>query len=226
MSTHFDLTLYLVTEGTHRSEEAFLTTIEQALQGGVTLLQLREKTGTTAQILERAQKIKALADRYGVPLVIDDRVDIALAVDCAGVHLGQEDLSVSVARKILGPDKIIGATAKTVPDALRVQKEGADYLGVGAIYPTKTKVKTKITAVSTLNDIAAATRLPIVAIGGLDENNLECLKHSQASGIAVVRALMDYPDPKRAAQRLRAAIDALALKGARHEVLRPMDLDR
>ena len=128
----FDTSLYFITDSTGFSEEEFLRRIEAALRGGVTLLQLREKDKTTRKYLDLARKVHALTKRYGVPLIIDDRLDIAMAIGAEGVHLGQSDLPIDLARKILGPDKIIGATAKTVPQALEAYQQGADYLGVGA----------------------------------------------------------------------------------------------
>lgn len=159
-----DLTLYLVTDSMQFEEACFLNKIEEACKGGVTLVQLREKEKSGKDFYTLAQKVKAITDTYDIPLIIDDRVDIALAVDAAGVHLGQSDLPIDVARHILGPDKIIGATAKTVPQALKAMKKGADYLGVGAIYPTTTKVATVITEVSTLNEICKAISLSLIHI--------------------------------------------------------------
>ena len=141
----FDTSLYFITDSTNYEEDEFLRRVEAALQGGVTILQIREKNKGTRAYIDLAEKVHALTRRYGVPLIIDDRVDVALAVDAEGVHLGAEDMTVAAARKILGEDKIIGATAKTVPWAMDEAAQGADYLGVGAIYPTTTKVKTVLT---------------------------------------------------------------------------------
>ena len=131
-----NLTLYLVTDSTYHTEESFLHTVEEACIGGATIVQLREKGGSSRDYLNQALKVKEITDRYHIPLIIDDRIDIALACNAAGVHVGQSDLPVSYARRLLGPDKIVGATAKTVPQALEAYKQGADYLGVGAMFPT------------------------------------------------------------------------------------------
>ena len=139
-----------------------------------------------------------------MPLIIDDRVDVALAVDAEGVHLGAEDMTVVQARKILGEDKIIGATAKTVPWALDVYRQGADYLGVGAIYPTTTKVKTVLTSVDTLRDICKVVPIPVNAIGGLNKNNIDVLSGVPIAGICAVSAIMKADDPKIAAEMLKA----------------------
>ena len=164
----FDTSLYFITDSTGFGEDEFLCRVEAALQGGVTILQIREKNRSTREYIALAEKVHALTRQYGVPLIIDDRVDVALAVDAEGVHLGAEDMTVAAARKILGADKIIGATAKRVPWALDEEAQGADYLGVGAIYPTTTKVKTVLTSTGTLRDICEAVSIPVNAIGGLN----------------------------------------------------------
>lgn len=197
-----DLTLYLVTNRDKISDDVFFNRIEEALQGGVSLVQLREKTASTREMIEIATKLKDLCHKYHVPLLIDDRVDVCLASGADGVHLGSEDMDIDVARKILGDEKIIGATAKTVETALEKERQGADYLGVGAIYPTKTKVKTVLTKLSTLRAINDEIKIPSAAIGGLNETNLDVLEGSGASGICVVRAIMDSEKPREVAEKL------------------------
>lgn len=192
----FDPTLYFITDSTGFSQDEFLYKIEQALEGGVTLLQLREKEKSTMEYIDLACKVHKLTKKYNVPLIIDDRVDVALAVNSEGVHLGQSDMPVCTARKILGSDYIIGATAKTVLQAQKAYSEGADYLGVGAIYPTTTKVKTIITSTQTLSDIADNVPIPVNAIGGLNKDNIDILKGIGISGICVVSAIMKASDPK------------------------------
>ena len=204
-----DLTLYLVTDSMQFEETCFLNKIEKACKGGVTLVQLREKERSGKDFYSLAKKVKAITDTYDIPLIINDRVDIALAIDAAGVHLGQNDLPIDIARRILGPNKIIGATAKTVPQALKAMKEGADYLGVGAIYPTMTKVATVITEVSTLNEICKVISCPVVAIGGLNQSNCDILKGSPIAGIAVVSAIMKAEDTKQATQQLKEKVKSL-----------------
>ncbi|MDU7298490.1 MAG: thiamine phosphate synthase [Finegoldia magna] len=203
MREKLNLSLYLVTDRTNvADEEKFLTKIEEAIKGGVTLVQLREKNISTKEYIDLAKKVKTICDKFDVPLLIDDRIDVCLASDRAGVHLGDEDMEIRDARRILGDDYIIGATAKSVDRAIQCEKEGADYLGVGAIYPTKTHVKTKITSVDTLRDINNSISIKTVAIGGLNEDNMDVLKNSGASGIAVVRALMNDDNPLEKAHRL------------------------
>ena len=201
-----DTTLYLVTDSSYHTEETFLRTVEEALKGGVTLVQLREKERSARDYLRLARRVKELTDRYQVPLLIDDRVDVAAAADAAGVHVGQSDIPAAEARKILGPDKIVGATAKTVEQAVEAYRQGADYLGVGAIYPTTTKVKTVLTKVSTLEEICQAVPIPVNAIGGLNTGNMDILAGTHIAGICVVSAIMKAEAPGKAAAELKEKI--------------------
>ena len=200
-----DTTLYFVTDSTDWEEEAFLNVVDKACAGGATIVQLREKNRTGREYLDLAIKTKSVTDKYNVPLIIDDRADIALAADAAGVHVGQSDLPVYAARKLMGRDKIVGATAKTVEQALKAQAEGADYLGVGAMYPTTTKVITVLTKPETLRDICAAVDIKVNAIGGLNKDNLDILKGIPIDGICAVSAIMKSDNPYEAAKQLKAA---------------------
>ena len=179
----FDSSLYFITDSTGYTEEEFLYRVEQALKGGITLLQLREKNKSTREYIELAKKVHAIAKRYNVPLIIDDRVDVALAINAEGVHVGAEDMPIATARKLMGEDKIVGATAKTVSWAKEAYEQGADYLGVGAIYPTTTKVKTVLTSTDTLRDICNAVPIPANAIGGLNKDNVDVLTGIPIAGI-------------------------------------------
>ena len=207
----FDSSLYFITDSTNYSEEEFLFRVEQALRGGVTLLQLREKEKSTREYIELAGKVHELTKRYNVPLIIDDRVDVALAVDAEGVHVGASDMPVATARKLMGKDKLVGATAKTVPWAKEAYEQGADYLGVGAIYPTTTKVKTVLTSTDTLRDICNAVPIPVNAIGGLNKDNIDVLKGIPVAGLCVVSAIMKADNPKAAAEELKAKARELGL---------------
>ena len=206
-----DTSLYFITDSTGITEAEFLRRVEAALQGGVTFLQLREKERTTREYLSLAEKVHNLTQTYHVPLIIDDRLDIAMAMDAEGVHLGQSDMPIHIARKLFGPDKIIGATAKTVPQALEAWEQGADNLGVGAIYPTTTKVKTILTSTDTLAAICKAVPIPVNAIGGLNRENIEILSGIPIAGICVVSAIMKAEDPKQAAIDLRKKAAELGL---------------
>lgn len=205
--------LYLVTDSTGLDEKIFLQKVESALRNGVTILQLREKERSTREYIELAEKVHEISQKYNVPLLIDDRLDVALATEAEGVHLGQSDMPIDIARRLAGNDGfIIGATAKTVPQALEAYKNGADYLGVGAIYPTTTKVKTVITSVDTLQDICKSVPIPVNAIGGLNKDNIDILKGADIDGICVVSAIIKADDSGKAAAELRQAMqDKLGL---------------
>ena len=201
------LKLYLVTDSTGKSDEEFLKALEDAIEGGVTFVQIREKNKTTAEYISLVNKALEVTRKHNVPLVVDDRVDVVLATGADGVHVGREDMPVETAREILGKEKIVGATTKTVEQALAAYKAGADYLGVGAIYPTTTKVKTVLTSTDTLNDICNAVPIPANAIGGLNKDNLGVLKGIPIAGVCVVSAIMKAESPKEAAEGLIKAID-------------------
>ena len=202
----FNPRLYFITDSTKYEKDEFLRRVEAALKGGVTLVQLREKERSTREYLELANAVHKLTLKYNVPLIIDDRLDVAMAADTEGGHLGQSDLPVNIARRLFGPDKIIGATAKTVEQALEAYEQGADYLGVGAIYPTTTKVKTILTSTEMLDKICHAVPIPANAIGGLNKDNIDVLKGIPIAGICVVSAIMKADDPQKAAEELSGAI--------------------
>lgn len=201
--------LYLVTDSTGLDEEIFLEKVRGALRGGVTLLQLREKEKTTREYMALAEKVHEIAAEFGVPLLIDDRIDVAMAAGAEGVHLGQSDMPIGTARKILGSSCIIGATAKTVEQAREAYAQGADYLGVGAIYPTTTKVKTVLTKVSTLDEITRSVPIPANAIGGLNKRNIDVLKGVKIGGICVVSAIMKADDTQAATEELSRAMEEI-----------------
>lgn len=202
----FDTLLYFITDSTGMTEDEFLKKTEEGIKGGATLVQLREKDKTTREYISLAEKVHKITEKYNIPLIIDDRIDVALAIDAEGVHLGQSDMPIDLARKILGNDVIIGATAKTVKQAKEACKQGADYLGVGAIYPTTTKVKTILTSTDMLDKICKAVNIPVNAIGGLNKDNIGILKGIDISGICVVSAIMKAENPKEAADELKAEV--------------------
>lgn len=204
-----DTTLYFITDSSTVPAEQFLPSIEAACKGGATIIQLREKNKSTREYMELAASVHEITSRYNVPLIIDDRVDVALAIGAEGVHVGQTDMPVSTARKLMGPDKIVGATTKTVPQALEAYEQGADYCGVGAIYPTTTKVVTILTSVDTLKEIVKAVPIPVNAIGGLNKDNIHVLAGSGIAGICAVSAIQKAADPEAAARELKAAFLAL-----------------
>ena len=203
------LRLYLVTNRYQDSVESFLEKVETACRSGVTIVQLREKNLTTNQYYQLAKKVKEITDAYQVPLIIDDRLDVCLAVDAAGLHIGDDELPVSVARQVLGPEKILGVTAKTVKRALEAEEGGANYLGTGAIFPTTTKENAPITLISTLKTICQSVAIPVVAIGGLTSENIDQLAATGIAGVAVVRDLMQAEDIEAKTQAFLTKLDEI-----------------
>lgn len=195
--------LYAVTDRSHLGEKSLYTAVEEALQGGVTFLQLREKTLSDEEILAEARALLPLCRAHNVPLIINDNVDIALATGADGVHVGQEDLEAGTARQKLGPDKILGVSTHNVEEALRAEAQGADYLGVGAMFPTGTKKNVVPTSPETLRAICQAVSIPVVAIGGVSAENLPQLAGCGIAGAAVVSAIFSQPNCQTAARRLR-----------------------
>ena len=201
----FDSTLYFITDSTGFERDEFLRRVRSALEGGVTMVQLREKNRITREYLDLATEVHKITSEFNVPLIIDDRIDVMLGSGAEGVHVGAEDMPVKEARKLIGKDKILGATAKTVEAAQKAYTDGADYLGVGAIYPTTTKVKTVLTSTETLDAITKAVPIPVNAIGGLNPDNLGVLKGINIAGVCAVSAIMKAEDPKEAAEKLMQA---------------------
>ena len=198
-----DLLLYAVTDRAWVGRQTLLAQIEDALRGGVTMVQLREKTLAAEAFAAEAAEVKALCHRYGVPLLIDDNVDVALESGADGVHVGIEDAPVEEIRARAGRDFIIGATAKTVEQARAAQAAGADYLGVGAVFPSPTKKNAVRITVEQLKAICAAVSIPAVAIGGIDLENISALKGGGMRGVAVISALFGAQDIQRAAEQLK-----------------------
>jgi thiamine-phosphate pyrophosphorylase len=203
-----DLRLYLVTDRALAKGRPLADLVRQAVAGGVTVVQLRDKEASTRELVAWAESLQALLVPQHVPLVINDRIDVALAVGAAGAHVGQHDMPVARARRLLGRDRLLGVSVSTVEEALRAESDGADYLGVSPIYATPTKPDTPpAVGLAGLRALRAATRLPLVAIGGLTTANLLPVLRSGADGIAVVSAIMAADDPAAAARALRAQID-------------------
>ena len=196
------LLLYAVTDRAWTGGQPLARQVEAALQNGATCLQLREKALDPAAFREEARQMALLCGRYGVPLIINDNVEVALACGAAGVHLGQQDMPIAQARRMAGPDLILGASAHTVQEALEAQAAGADYLGVGAVFSTSTKADASPLPLTTLREICAAVSIPVVAIGGITETNLLQLTGCGAAGVAVVSAIFGALDPGAATARL------------------------
>jgi len=208
MRNKLDLTLYLVTDrpSTNLSFEQLLIKSAQACRGGAGVVQLREKECTTREYIEMAKKMAEVTRGYGVPLIVDDRADVAYAAGADGVHVGLDDMSVADARRLLGDKKIIGATAKTVERARQAEREGADYLGTGAIFPPTVKVKTRRTSIEQLAEVANSVKIPVVAISGINRSNLHLLAGSPIAGIAVIAAILDAEDSELESRLLKNAV--------------------
>ena len=203
MKPKIDYTLYLVTDRGLMSSDTIEQSVEQAIQGGCPLVQLREKKASSRDFHEIAQKVRKITSERNVPLIINDRVDIALAVDADGVHVGQSDLPADVVRRIIGPDRIVGVSAGNLSEALAAKKAGADYLGVGAMFATGTKSDAKITSMEELRRIRKAVSLPIVVIGGINRETVSCFQGMDIDGLAVVSAIVAQADVAGAARRLK-----------------------
>ena len=198
------LLLYAVTDRSWVGEKTIYEQVKASLDGGITLLQLREKEMPYEDFLREAKDIKALAASYRVPMMINDNVDLALAVDADGVHVGQSDMEAGSVREKLGQDKIIGVSARTVLEALRAEKAGADYLGVGAVFSTSTKEDADVIAWETLKEICQSVSIPVVAIGGIKKDNVMQLAGSGAAGISVISSIYGQPDIRTACEELLA----------------------
>ena len=199
-----DLLLYAVTDRSWLNGETLYSQVEKTLKGGVTFVQLREKALDQKAFLAEAKEIQALCRQYKVPYVINDNVDIAIAIDADGVHVGQSDMEAESVREKLGTDKILGVSAQTVEQAVLAEQQGADYLGVGAVFHTGTKVDADDVSHETLSEICAAVKIPVIAIGGISRENVMQLKGSGICGIAVISALFAEPDIERATAALKA----------------------
>lgn len=196
-----DLSLYLVTDN-NDNEEKFLKTIEEAILGGVTVVQIREKTADTLDFYNLALKVKEITTKYNVDLIINDRVDVALAIDADGVHVGQSDMPCDITRKLIGKDKILGVSAATIEEAKRAEKDGADYIGTGAVFPTATKDDAPSITKQDLIDIVNSINIPVVAIGGITLKNASELTDTGIAGLSVVSAIMGADNPKKASEEL------------------------
>ena len=196
-----DLSLYLVTDKSDDVEK-FLNTVEEAIKGGTTVVQIREKTAETLDFYNLALKVNEITTKYNVPLIINDRVDVALAIDADGVHVGQSDMPCDITRKLIGEDKILGVSAATIEEAKKAQKDGADYIGTGAVFPTQTKDDAPSITKKDLKEIVDSIDIPVVAIGGITLENACELKDTGIKGLSVVSAIMSSENPKKSSQEL------------------------
>ncbi|WP_296783170.1 thiamine phosphate synthase [uncultured Methanobrevibacter sp.] len=198
---NIDLSLYLVTDKSDDVEK-FLKTIEEAIKGGVSVVQIREKTADTLDFYNLALNVKKITEKYDVPLIINDRVDVALAIDADGVHVGQSDMPCDVTRALVGPDKIVGVSAATIEEAKKAESDGADYIGTGAVFPTATKDDAPKITKNDLKEIVESINIPVVAIGGITLNNAHELNDTGIAGLSVVSAIMSSENPKKSSEEL------------------------
>lgn len=204
-------TLYLVTDRFDYTDDEFFSIIEEACQAGVTLVQLREKKATTNRFFHLAQKVKTITDKYDVPLIINDRVDICLAVDAAGVHIGDDELPIDVTRSLIGPDKLLGVSADTLERANEAQQLGADYLGIGAVFPSSTKADCETVSLDIVRQINDRSALPSVAIGGINQDNITQLEKTGITGISLVSAIMQADNVSETTEQLLQQVRAITL---------------
>lgn len=203
MKNKADYTLYLCTDRELMSTDTIEECVELAIMGGCTIVQLREKGGSFQEYFHLAKSVKEITDKYHIPLIINDRADIAIAVMADGVHVGQGDLPAKVARKIIGNDKILGISVSTLEEAVQAEKDGADYIGVGAMYSTNTKTDAVLVSMEELKAIRDNVKVPIVVIGGINKETAGNFSGGLADGIAVVSAIISQKDVKQAAEELK-----------------------
>lgn len=194
------MTLNLVTEESV-PVDSLLTIVEQAIKGGVTIVQLREKNSSGKEFYEKAKALKELLDAYNVPLIINDRIDIAIAVNAAGVHVGQSDLPLAIVKEIVPSSFIVGVSAGTLEEAMNAERDGATYIGVGSVFPTGTKGDAKLLPHGVLEEITRTVSIPVVAIGGITLENIDTLQYKGIAGVAVVSAIMKANNPSFVAQK-------------------------
>lgn len=209
MKPNIDYSVYLVTDRDLMSTETLEEAVEEAIKGGCTLIQLREKECSSLDFYNTAVNVKKITDKYNIPLLINDRLDIAQAVDAAGVHVGQSDLPLTIVRKILGNEKIIGVSTGNLEEALIAQKDGADYLGVGAIYSTGTKKDATAISMEELKKIRSNIKIPIVVIGGINKERIKDFKGINIDGLAIVSAIIAQKDIKRATEEIKKEFENL-----------------
>lgn len=214
MKPKIDYSIYLVTDSDLMSTETVPQAVEQAIKGGCTLVQLREKKLSSLDFYNAALKVKAITDHYGIPLIINDRADIALSVDASGVHIGQSDLPAKIVRKIIGNNKILGVSVSSLAEAIQAEKDGADYLGAGAMFATGTKTDAELVSMESLKDIKRKTSLPAVVIGGINKHTIPLFAGTGIDGIAVVSAIISEKDIAWAASNLKDLF--LSIKEEKH----------
>ncbi|KXZ39335.1 thiamine-phosphate diphosphorylase [Alkalithermobacter thermoalcaliphilus JW-YL-7 = DSM 7308] len=207
LKMNVNYSLYLVTDRDILKGKDLFKSIEDAIIGGVTIVQIREKNISSLEFYNIAKKAKMVTDKYNIPLIINDRIDIAIAVDASGVHLGQQDLPAIVARNLIGKNKILGISVSNLELALKAEKDTADYIGVGAVFNTNTKKNTNKVSLDVLKQIKSCVNIPVVAIGGINETNIKSIQKTNVDGIAVVSAILGKDDIKNASKNISTIIN-------------------
>ncbi|NLI93890.1 MAG: thiamine phosphate synthase [Peptococcaceae bacterium] len=205
---NWDYSLYLVTDRSYIGKRTLADCVKEAIKGGASLVQLREKTASSREFYELALQLKEITGAFSVPFIINDRLDIALAVDADGLHLGQDDLPIKIAREYFGKNKVIGISVSNVQEAIQAQEEGADYLGAGAIYATGTKLDADLVSLAELKKIKEAVSIPVVAIGGIKKENAASIMATGIDGISVVSAILAEDDIYTASKNLKTIVTA------------------
>ncbi len=200
----YDYTLYLVTDRSLMSTATLIEAIEQAILGGCTMIQLREKNISSLDFYRQSVEVKKVTEQYHVPFIINDRIDIAMAVNADGVHIGQSDIPAAIVRDLIGTDMLLGVSAASVKEAVQAANDGADYLGVGAMFPTGTKTDANYVSIEELKKIRHAVNLPIIAIGGINKSNIKLFHNTGINGLAVVSAIIAQPDIQKAAAEIKS----------------------
>lgn len=201
MRKKIDYSLYLISDRNESIDE-FVKKIEESILGGVKVVQLREKNCSTLEYIEIGKRVKALTDLYNVPLIVNDRVDVALAIDASGIHLGQDDMPIDMARKIMGTEKLIGISTRTIEEAIEAQKNGANYIGVGAIFNTDTKSDARKIHFDDIKKIKSSVHIPVLGIGGINKENIDTVKILGIDGICISSGILKEKNPKEAASYL------------------------
>ena len=208
----YDYTLYLVTDRSLMSTATLIEAVEQAILGGCTMIQLREKNISSLDFYRQSVEVKKVTEQYHVPFIINDRIDIAMAVNADGVHIGQSDIPAAIVRDLIGTDMLLGVSAASVKEAVQAANDGADYLGVGAMFPTGTKTDANYVSIEELKKIRHAVNLPIIAIGGINKSNIKQFHDTGINGLAVVSAIIAQPDIQKAAAEMKSMFYKEVLK--------------
>ena len=208
----YDYTLYLVTDRSLMSTATLIEAVEQAILGGCTMIQLREKNISSLDFYRQSVEVKKITEQYHVPFIINDRIDIAIAVNADGVHIGQSDIPAAIARDLIGTDMLLGVSAASVKEAVQAANDGADYLGVGAMFPTGTKTDANYVSIEELKKIRHAVNLPIIAIGGINKGNIKQFHDTGIKGLAVVSAIIAQPDIQKTAAEMKSMFYKEVLK--------------